>query len=48
MKFVAIRQHKDGGQTVIEYFATQEECLRWIAEQPQPKDDSWHWAVGEY
>lgn len=48
MKFVAIKKYKSGGETVMEYFATQKECLNWILKQPQPKDDSWAWYVGEY
>jgi len=29
-------------------FKTRKECLAWIKEQKQPKDDSWEWCVGEY
>jgi hypothetical protein len=48
MKFLAIKKYKDGGEATIEYFATRDECLRWISRQRQPKDDSWAWMVGEY
>lgn len=45
---VAVMKWKAGGQTVMEYFSTREECLAWIAKQPQPKADEFVWCVGEY
>ena len=49
MKFVAVKKFKDGGEAVMEYFATQDACLAWICQQRQPsKTDDWHWCVGEY
>lgn len=48
MKFLAIKRYKNGNEATIEYFSTQEACLKWIYKQPQPKDDSWMWCVGEY
>jgi len=48
MKFVAIKQYKDGAEQVYEYFATRLECLDWIQMQPQPKTGDWAWCVGEY
>jgi hypothetical protein len=46
MRFVAIKQYKDGGLATLEYFETRDECLRWLFEQPQPED--FIWMVGEY
>lgn len=48
MKFCAVKVFKAGGQTVMDYFPTQQKTLEWIVKQPKPKDDSWHWAVGEW
>lgn len=48
MKFIAVKKYNDGCEATQEYFATKEECLSWIRKQPQPKDDSWDWYVGEY
>ena len=41
MKFLAIKQYKDGGQSVMEYFETREACLAWIDEQPKPTNELW-------
>lgn len=48
MKFIAIKKWKTGGETVMEYFNTRYACVKWIEKQPQPKDDSWMWCVGQY
>lgn len=48
MKFIAVKKWKDGGETTMEWFETQEACLRWIQRQPQPKDDEFIWCVGEF
>ena len=48
MRFVAVMKWKDGGETIVEYFATQAECLDWIAKQPKPIADEYKWCVGEY
>ena len=46
--FVAVKKWRDGGETVVEYFATRPACLEWIDRQPQPKTDEWEWCVDEY
>lgn len=48
MQFVAIKKWKDGGETVVEYFETFSECLKWIKKQPKPKGDEFVWSLGSY
>lgn len=48
MRFLAIKKWKDGSETTMEYFKSQAEALRWIADQPQPTGDEYQWCVGEY
>ena len=48
MRYIAVKKWKVGGEATMEYFHTKDECLEWIKMQPQPKDDSWMWCVGEY
>lgn len=48
LKFVAVIKHKDGSETVMEYFATQKDCLEWMSFQKQPIKDEFIWCVGEY
>lgn len=48
MRFAAVKKHKSGGETVVEYFSSKAECLTWIKKQSQPLDDSFEWCVGEY
>jgi len=48
MNYVAVRKYKDGGEQVCEYFNSHDACLTWIQKQPQPKDDSWQWMIGNY
>jgi len=48
MKFIAVMKYKDGGEATMEYFDDFNSCLMWIRKQPQPKDDTWKWMIGEY
>ena len=48
MRFTAVKKWKCGGETTMEYFSTQAECLAWIAKQRQPVGDEFVWCVGEY
>lgn len=47
-RFAAIRVWEDGGQTLEEFFETQEACLAWIFRQIQPRNDEFVWHVGEF
>lgn len=48
MKFLAVKKWKDGSESTIEYFKTQEKALNFIKKQKQPKGDEFVWYVGEY
>jgi hypothetical protein len=48
MKFCAVKKWEDGGETVMDYFESRDECLQWIAKQPQPQGHEWWWCVGEF
>jgi hypothetical protein len=46
MKFAAVQVWSDGGQTVVEFFYTQAECVAWIKKQKKESGFVWH--VGEF
>lgn len=46
LKYCAVKKWLNGGESVIEYFESQEDALRWIIKQK--KSDEFIWCVGEF
>lgn len=46
-RFCAVRVYRDGGEAVVEYFATLLDAIAFIEQNP-PKCDEWSWSVGEW
>lgn len=47
LRFCAVKKWKDGGETVVEYFATKEEALAFIRSMCRTKSGEFTWCVGE-
>lgn len=47
LRFAAVRKWRDGGEQLVEWFATKSDTLKWIEEQPKSSDDEFIWCIGE-